>query len=131
ARIHGDGIFEEHVQQNGVLAENLQHTVINLQNFQLSTEAGSGIKVVGAAGFGNSHLAIFGAGFAANVDGNQQMYEITNGGNLVVEDVWYEASSRLAYLVESGTFTINGGHISTNPGTPIEPVINVTGFNGS
>jgi hypothetical protein len=131
SRVLTSGLMQEFSTQNNVLAENLVNTTIDMQSQQMGHVSGSGIKVIGAGGAGTSRVAVFGATTWSDSTGTAPMFEVTNGGRLLVEDAWYEGgSSRLIYATDSGVFTGSGLHIAPTQDAPLEPLINVSGFNG-
>jgi hypothetical protein len=131
SRILTSGLLQELATQNNVLAENLVYTNVDLQSHIMSYVSGSAIKVVGAGGVGTSRVAVFGATTGADANGTAPIFEVTNGGRILAEDAWYEGgSSRLIYATDSGVFTGNGLHIAPTTDAPVEPIINVSGFNG-
>jgi hypothetical protein len=131
SRVHAEGLFQEFARQNNVLSERLQHTAINLQSHQMGHVAGVSVKAVGTGGSGTSRIAIFGATTGADGVGGNPLYEITDGGRIVVEDAWYEGgSSRLIYATDTGTFMANGMHVAPTSDAPLEPILNLSGFSG-
>ena len=84
----------------------LDHTRIELQDSShgYQTVGGSiGVKVVGgpraAAGDPQAGGVIFFSGASA---GEMMPYDVSNGGNLLVRDTWYESSPSSAYLRVAG-----------------------------
>jgi hypothetical protein len=131
SRVYAEGLLQEFARQNNVLAEHLQNAAIDLQSHQMGHVSGVSVKAVGVGGGGNSRIAIFGASTGADSVGSNPLYEVANGGRILVEDAWYEGgSSRLIYATDSGTFTANGLHVAPTPEAPLEPIMNIAGFNG-
>lgn len=131
SRLHLDGVTGGLTTANNILTENLLNTVINCQSCQYSHVSGSSIKAIGAGGAGTSRIAFFGGVMGAESTTADPLYEVTNGGRILAEDSWFEGpDSRVIYPTDSGVFSYNGGHIGVYSSAPLEPVINVAGFNG-
>jgi hypothetical protein len=100
--------------QNNLLVNGLQNANISA-NVLYNDYTPTGLKVVGP-GFLNSQnsggrVDIFGGG-----DGSNQLtYDISGGGRLVAEDVWYEGgAATFANFGDSGYFTISGARVYNN-----------------
>jgi Concanavalin A-like lectin/glucanases superfamily/Pectate lyase superfamily protein/K319L-like, PKD domain len=131
SRLHIEGAMGAWATGNNILTENLVNTIIDCQGCEYWHVSGSNIKAVGAAGAGSSRIAFFGSMMGANSVTSDPLYEVTNGGRILVEDSWFEGSnSRVIYPRDSGVFSYNGGQIAPTTNSPLEPVIDVSGFNG-
>lgn len=133
SRVHGEGIFMEHINGNCVLAESLVNTAIDFTGLESNHQTNAPcIQAVGSGGGGTSYIAQFGGliGADAVIDGPH--YQVTNGGRILEEDIWFEGpDGRLIYPSDSGTFTFNIGHLSPQSGAPVEDLTQVTGFHGN
>jgi hypothetical protein len=114
-----------------VLAEGLTNSVVDLQGQQMGYGGQASVAVIGSGKGGNSRVAIFGCTSGAEMAGDFPVYDVRNGGNLIVEDAWYEGPvSRIARLADTGTFTYHSGNIAPQNGAPVTPVIEVASFAG-
>lgn len=131
SRLHLEGVTGGLTTGNNILAENLLNTVIDCQGCQYSHVSGSSIKAIGPGGTGTSRIVLFGSAMGAESVTSDPLYEVTNGGRLLVEDFWYEGpGSRFIYPRDSSTLAFSGGHIAVYPNAPLEAVMDVSGFNG-
>src|SRR5581483_201630 len=110
SRVHAEGVFIEEVQQNSILAEQLMNTEVNLHSHQDDHS----LKIIGpGAGLGSSRVAIFGGTTGNSVSDEVPVFDVANGGRILVEDTWLEGGeSRVVNLTDSGVFTYSGGHIA-------------------
>jgi len=116
ARIFMDQAFLMGAQENNLLVQDLKHAEVRLDNFYHSGSPSS-LKVSGK-GLGEispstqSQVVLFG-GAASN---NGFSYDVENGGQLLVSDVWYETSDpklpRFLRGAGSGRITLQGANIA-------------------
>ncbi|HWE51639.1 MAG TPA: hypothetical protein VG273_17735 [Bryobacteraceae bacterium] len=141
-----DGIDQEtsrvHMQQvqigsttvAGLLVDGLDYTNVDLRNIgHASTAKGSAIKVVGgklaAAGHARTGRTNLFSGASSN---NVLSYELSNGGRLLVRDIWYESNPPTGFLrlTGNGQFTMHGSRVALPPRhTPA--AADLTDFHGS
>lgn len=99
----------------GVLSNHLDHTLIFGYDSQFSGLQNV-INVTGgplaAAGTPAEGRTIIYSGATSN---NALSYRVSNGGNLMIQDTWYEGSVKSQFVTLSGNsiFTANGDHIAT------------------
>ena len=133
SKIHTEGVFMEHINGNCVLTENLINTVVDLTGSEMNHQTNAPcLAATGVGGSGTSTLARFGGTIGADAVIDGPHYQVTNGGRILEEDVWFEGpNGRLIYPIDSGTFTFNVGHLAPQSGAPIEDFTQVTSFNGN
>jgi hypothetical protein len=114
ARIHLDQVDVRQAASVGFLAEGLVNANIDLDNFYHSINPVS-VQVKGAGQPFSStagRVAIFGGASS----GNGLSYDVTEGGNLLVRDTWYEASGTnqpsFMRCTNSGYFTLHGANVA-------------------
>ena len=118
----------------GLFVDRLDHTDVDLRNIGHSrTKPGIGIIVRGGK------LAASGrpAGGKTNVysgasSENDLSYDLSDGGRLLVRDIWYEYSAPCSWarLSGSGTFTVEGSRIAL-PANHTPPAIQLNSFRGT
>lgn len=108
-----------------ILVDRLDYTAVELHDFQIAYTAvspastGIGLKVVGGPlaqqGKPQSGRTILLAGSGAT---NHLSYSVSQGGNLIVRDAWYESnsSSDFAEVSDDSKLTIEGTRISNSGG---------------
>jgi hypothetical protein len=131
----GSRVFLEEFNQKdgqvGLLANQLDHTQIIAYDTQFSGLK-KAVNIVGgplaALGKPAEGRTIIYSGAASN---NSLSHEVSAGGNLVVQDSWYEGGIKSTYVKLSGKgfFTAAGDHISTLQHTPTPSVV-INNFSG-
>ncbi|MEJ7823680.1 MAG: glycosyl hydrolase family 28-related protein, partial [Chitinophagaceae bacterium] len=124
--------LEANLNTNGINVNGLDNTLVLAHNSRISQSAGKAINVTGGpfASSGNPQQ-----GKTIMVGGliweNNLSYGVTNGGNLLARDVWYESLNNGQYLNISGlgTVTIEGSSVASPRGTAI-PQISITNLAG-
>lgn len=103
------------------------NTSFRFENFQHNySYKGTSVKMIGTGSKTNSLLRIFGGESAVN----DNSYEVSNGGRILVYDTWYEGNSKqFVSLKGNGEFYLNGAKIAVSGQTP-EPFIKVDSFSG-
>jgi len=98
-----------------LLVDGLDYTHVDIRNIEHQTTGpGVAIKVVGgklaAAGNpGTGRTNVF-SGASSN---NQLSYELSDGGRLMVRDIWYEGPhANFIRLTGTGTFTLHGARLA-------------------
>src|SRR5262249_25965020 len=65
---------------------------------------------------------------------NQRCYEVSKGGRLLVQDIWYETRDpqcpQFVYLTNSGTFTLHGAMVAPQYSEVEPPAVCVENFRG-
>jgi hypothetical protein len=131
----GARIFLQEVNQSGgqtgLLINQLDHTLILGHDIQFSGLK-KAISVVGgplaAAGTPAEGRTII---YSGAESGNALSHEVSNGGNLMVQDTWYEGGNKSTYvnLSGKGIFTADGDRIATPQHTDVASVT-VRNFSG-
>jgi hypothetical protein len=132
----GSRIFlQEYNQESGgigMIANQLDHTLVEGQDIQFAGMQ-KAISIVGgslaAAGTPAEGRTIF---YSGAQSGNNTSYQVSSGGNLTIEDSWYEGGtekSTYADLSGKGFFTADGDHIATPQYTDV-PSVKVNNFSG-
>jgi len=123
--------FNQSGGQVGMIANQLDHTLVLGYDTQFSGMK-KAISVVGgalaAAGTPAEGRTVIYSGAESN---NELSHEVSNGGNLMVQDSWYEGGIKSTYVKLSGkgVFTADGDHIATPQHTDVPSVI-VNNFSG-
>jgi hypothetical protein len=121
--------------QTHLWVDGLDNAIVDVRNFGSANVTGVSVKVVGgplaAAGTpagGSTHI------FSGASSANTLSYQVTNGGSLLVRDVWYETASNLPAFIDlaatTGTFTMEGCRIAL-PANQATPAIRVHTFRGT
>ncbi|HEY2583270.1 MAG TPA: glycosyl hydrolase family 28-related protein [Mucilaginibacter sp.] len=131
----GSRIFLQEVYHSGggigLSVNQLDHTVVFGYDTQFSGLK-KAIDVVGgpfaAAGKPAEGRTII---YSGAESGNDLSHEVSNGGNLMVQDAWYEGGNKSIYanLSGNGIFAADGNHISTPQHTDV-PSVKVNNFSG-
>ncbi len=124
----GKQIFMEGVSvgsnsEGGVLMEGFRYTKAELHDFNHAGNSATSVKASG----GTMHI------FGGSSSNNVYSYDVTDGGKLMVQDIWYESNrstgnKTFINLQGSGTFTLNGAKVycSSTPDVSVA----VDNFNG-
>ena len=124
--------LEGNLNPNGILANGLDNTQVILYNSRISQSTGKAFNIIGGplAATGNPQLGktIFYGGLAWE---NNLSYQVTNGGNLLARDVWYESSNNGPYLNITGkaTVSVECSSVASPRGTVL-PQVSITNFSG-
>ena len=122
-RIYGEEIWPEG-NTYSLLLHDLKQTRVELHGAQPH----GGDAAHATITVDNASLAMFGAA----TSGDARMYEVRNGGKLLVRDTWFEGQAPVFMrLADRGTVTFDGGKVSCQPkgGLQDAPVV-VDGFHG-
>ncbi len=108
----------------GLLVRGLEQTRVELRG----TQPGGGDAEHATINVDGSSVAWFGGA----TSGNGLMYDVRNGGNLLVRDTWFEGgAAHFLRLTDRGNFTIDGGKVACMPPVPTNsPTLLVEGFRG-
>lgn len=108
-------------------AKGFSNTAFRFENFQHNySYKGTSINMTGNGRGKNSLLRIFGGESAVN----DNSYEVSNGGKILVYDTWYEGGGKqFIALKGDGEFYLNGAKIAVSGQSP-EPFIKVDSFSG-
>jgi hypothetical protein len=123
--------FNESGGQTGMLVNQLDHTLVFAYDAGFSGSK-KAVSVIGgpmaATGRSAEGRTIIYSGAESN---NAISHEVTNGGNLVVQDTWYEGgmNSTFAKLWGKGTFIAAGDRIAT-PTHSDTPSVSIRNFSG-
>jgi hypothetical protein len=132
----GSRVFMHQVNSRGNLANllvnGLDHTTVLAYNSVFANSPGRSVQVVGgplaAAGTPQEGRTIICAGGQSD---NQLSHTVTNGGNLMIRDVWYESIRQGPYLSLSGkgTLIMEGSRAVSALDIPV-PQMSITDFSG-
>jgi len=108
ARVYLEGFSTEPPLQTALLADGLTNARVELHDASAWTHSQSVIVSRGVGGAGSSIVAMFGGARASNA-GTFPLWDVQNGGRMLVEDTWFEGgTSRAVRLTGTGTFTYWG-----------------------
>jgi hypothetical protein len=137
ARVFGELVDVWCAKQHNIFADQLNNTRIEFQHLDHGSSYLSSILSNGGSqgAGGSSRIAIFG-GMSEAYNGwvmpSSLMYDVTNGGQILATDIWYEGNApTLVNLTNSGAFTLSGANVapySTSPGTY---ALQANNFNGT
>lgn len=125
--------LEVNLNANGLLVNGLDNTLVLAYNSRVSQTSGKAINVVGgslaASGNPQQGRTIMYGGLEWE---NNLSHEVTNAGNLLIRDVWYESSNNGPYLnlTGKGTFIMEGGSIAS-PRATSTPQLGISGLSGN
>jgi hypothetical protein len=132
ARVFGEG--DEIQNTTALFADTLLNCFIQMQAFQpFYTGTTGGVRSVGPGYVGNSCMGIYGAQGGDVGQPNGWLYEVSSGGQMLVEDSYTESAD--ADLVvnltntDSGNFTFFGGNMQ-QPQNQIGAPVSVGAFSG-
>ncbi|GBC95671.1 hypothetical protein HRbin16_01463 [bacterium HR16] len=122
ARFLADQLNVSGAQQAGILVNRLRNTQVHFFNLN-HAECKVGVKVAGV-----EHVVIF-SGASSN---NELSYEVTDGANLLVRDIWYESGTQPRFIVfsDAGNFTMHGARIACASKSEKPPVVEIQDFRG-
>jgi hypothetical protein len=111
-------------QEAGVLMEGFNYTAAELHDFYHKMSPRVGVAVSNG-----SQMNIFGGASSNNV----YSYEVTGGGSLQVQDVWYESSSSggskgFVQLKGTGNFILNGAKVYASASPDV--TVDIDNFSG-
>jgi hypothetical protein len=136
-RIYGDQMDLYRSTQVGLSVERLTNASVTLANLYHEGNLTS-IRVVGASATpdynpGAGQVSVFGGASG----GNGISYDVSNGGKLLVRDMWYETSGpatnqspRFMLCTNSGWFTLHGAQVALSQTQSQVPVVEVSNFVG-
>ena len=108
ARVYLEGFVTGFPLQTALLADGLTYTRIELHGGRAMNDSQSLFVSRGVGGGGSSIVAIFG-GMSGSNAGTFPLWDVQNGGRMLVEDTWFEGNtSRAVRLTGTGTFTYWG-----------------------
>ena len=125
--------LEGNLNANSLLVNGLDNTLILVYNSRFSQTTGKAINVVGgslaAGGNPQQGRTIMYGGLEWD---NNLSHEVTNAGNLLIRDVWYESSNNGAYLnlPGKGIFTVEGSSDASPRGTST-PQVSISNLSGN
>lgn len=137
ARVYGEVDTFLHNRGVDVLADGLRRTHVDLHGAFLGRGGDLAAHAIGAGPETKGRIAIFGGTSTAWRNPGGAMYRVSDGGRMVVEDMWYEANEGPTVVrlgaSDSGSFTLNGAQLSQYSGSGqsvAQPVVDVDGFPG-
>lgn len=125
--------LEANLNVNSLLVNGLDNTLVLAYNSRFSQNTDKAINVIGgslaAGGNPQQGRTIIYGGLEWE---NNLSHEVTNGGNLLIRDVWYESSNNGPYLnlPGSGIFTVDGSSAASPRGTST-PQLSVSNLSGT
>ena len=132
----GSRIFMHELEANmnatGLLVNGLDNTVVLAYNSRISQTTGKAISVIGgplaASGNPQQGRTIMYGGLEWE---NALSHEVTNAGNLLIRDVWYESGNNgpYLYMTGNGTFTADGSSVASPRGTAA-PQVSISSLSG-
>ena len=137
ARVYGEVDTFFHNRGVDVLADGLAETHVDLHGVFLARGGELAAHAIGVGAGTKARVGIFGGTSIAWRNPSGAMYKVSSGGQMVVEDMWYEANAGPTVVrltgAESGSFTFNGGQLSQYSGqgqSSPAPIIDIDGFRG-
>jgi hypothetical protein len=136
-RVYADQLDVYRSTQIGFFVEGLTNIAVALPDFYHDGNHVS-VRVVGASGIPSytpyaGQISIFGGASS----GNDLTYDVSNGGKLLVRDMWYETSGtgtnkspRFMVCTNSGWFTLSGAQVALAVSETNIPVVEVSNFVG-
>ena len=125
--------LEANLNTNGIYVNGLDNMTVLAYNSRISQTTGKAVKIVGGAlasnGLPQQGRTILYGGLEWE---NNLSHEVTNGGNLLVRDYWYESSNNGGYVSLTGkaTCTVEGGSVASPRATAV-PQVSISGLTGS
>lgn len=126
-------VYLDGAQQHNLLVDGLDNTRVELHNFYHSECQGTSLKVVGGPQANQGQQVLGRTNLFAGASSNSNLsYSVTNGGKLLVRDIWYESGRfpKFIQLTGKGTFTFHAGRIAA-PSDPASPAIQIDNFSGT
>ena len=124
--------LEANANTNGLYVNGLDNTLVLAYNSRFSQSTGKAINVSGgplaASGNPQQGRTIMYGGLEWE---NALSHEVTNAGDLLIRDVWYESGNNGPYLnmTGKGTVTVDGSSDASPRGTAT-PQVSITGLSG-
>ena len=132
SRVFMEQTFLQGSAQCNLLVDGLDHTNIELRNFYHRDCTGTSVKVVGGASAAQDNPLEGKTNIFSGASSNSNLsYSVSNGGRLMVRDIWYETGSYPGFiqLTDKGTFTLHNAKIYTAAGQST-PAVEVNNFQG-
>lgn len=135
-RLFFSGVILRESTMNNLLVNQLDYTSVELRNTDHRDESiGVSVSVIGGA-LANAGTPATGATafLSGSSSSNVQSYTVSNGGSLLVRDVWYETSNGalpgfLNLSSAKGTLTVEGQRIAL-PANSSPPALQLVGWQG-
>lgn len=122
-------------QRSNLLVNGLDNANVELHDFGHGG-CSAGVSVSAIGGPSSARGTVSGGRtviFGGSSDHNNLSYDVTNGGKLIVQDIWYETQVQsqpsLVHLSGAGSFTLNGAMIHT-ASTLDTPAVEISDFQG-
>ena len=129
-RVYGQQLYISWSLQSNILADHLNSALLEFRGLLHDYAGVKSIDVIGGNQPTTGRVNVFGGSSGSNL-ATAVVYDVTNGGQLLVQDMWYEGSTpRLARLTDRGTFTLQGARIAPYSQSAV-PVVEVNGFHGN
>ncbi len=129
ARLIADQLNVGGARQCGMLFNRLSRVDVSLFNVN-HADCKVAIRVLGSGKpQGDEGRIVIFSGASSS---NELSYEVTNGGTLLVRDIWYETGQypRFALLRGAGTFTLHGARVATPPKANNPAVVEIDDYDG-
>lgn len=133
SRVYLEQLNVDAAQRVGLLVDGVELANVELRNMnhggcELGVKVRGGARL--AAGRGAPGRVVIFAGSSSN---NRLSYDVTEGGRLLVQDIWYESGSqpRFMRLSGAGELTLHGAIMAcASSGNEAEPAIELEDFSG-
>lgn len=124
SRIQGrDLVFSQETGAD-VMTQGLVNTKVNLFDNQIFASGNYGVNVIGAGSNSASQVSVIGGLANSNAPG-VTVHNVTNGGNLLLQDIWTEGVRKADFnLSSSGNITLQGANLAE------DGAISSNGFRG-
>jgi hypothetical protein len=132
AMVFAQQVYLDGSQQHNLLVDKLDNTKVELHNFYHSECQGTSLKVIGGLLASQGRSVPGKTNLFAGASSNSNLsYSVTNGGKLLVRDIWYESNHlpKFIQLTGNGTFTFQGGRIAA-PADRTSPAVEISKFSG-
>ena len=118
--------------QSNLLVDGVDYVVVDARDILHAGTAGSSLTVVGGplAGAGTPQTAKVNLFSGSSCCNSGPSYSLSNGGSLLVRDVWYEGGGAVPYLTATGggELTVAGARVAQTPSMPAFDFISFHGL---
>jgi len=128
ARVFGQMLYFSGSAQYNILSDHLNSTLIEMRGLVHTGLGINSVSVIGGDQLDTGRVNLFG-GASSSSSSSSVLYDVRNGGRLLVQDMWYEGSApRVARLNDRGSFTLHEARVAPSPSSV--PAIEINGFHG-
>lgn len=133
SRVYLEQLNVDAAQRVGFMVDGVEHANVELRNMNHGG-CDLGVRVRGGARLSTGRVAPGRVAiFAGSSSNNRLSYDVTEGGRLLVQDIWYESGSqpRFMRLTGAGELTLHGAIMACAlPKSEGEPAIELNDFSG-